>query len=119
MMGNMQANKSQMLKLKAWLSSLLFQEQFPAHYAEIISSLPVQEYMNPKSGLLNLASKLPQDTTKPDLGPCVYITYNCGENIVQNEYITKLRYGTNDVVWPMLSSYCQFLDLILSVVMFV
>ncbi|XVF40614.1 hypothetical protein PTKIN_Ptkin01aG0128200 [Pterospermum kingtungense] len=61
------------LKLKGWLSSHLFQEQFADHYAEIIRALPLPEYMDPRSGLLNIAARLQQEITKPDLGPCVYL----------------------------------------------
>ncbi|KAA8519899.1 hypothetical protein F0562_014191 [Nyssa sinensis] len=86
------------LKFKVWLSSHLFQEQFPAHYAEIIHSLPLQEYMNPISGLLNLAVKLPQEMPKPDLGPCLYISYGGPEELMQADFLTKLCYKSYDMV---------------------
>lgn len=85
-------------KLKGWLSSHLFQEQFPSHYAEIIQYLPLQEYMNPMSGLLNLAAKLPPEIPKPDLGPCVYISYGYAEELVQADSVAKLCYDSYDVV---------------------
>lgn len=90
-------------KLKGWLSSHLFQEQFPSHYAQIIHSLPLQEYMNPISGLLNLAAKLPQEIPKPDLGPCVYISYGYAEELVQADSVAKLCYDSYDVVCLVLS----------------
>lgn len=86
------------LKLKGWLSSHLFQEQFPAHYAEIIHGLPLPEYMDPKSGVLNIATKLPQEIPKPDLGPSVYISYGSGEELAQGDSVTKLCYDLCDVV---------------------
>lgn len=86
------------LKLKGWLSSQLFQEQFAAHYAEIIQALPLQEYMNPTSGLLNVAARMPQEIQKPDLGPCVYISYGCSEQFVQADSVIKLCYNSYDVV---------------------
>ncbi|TQD72395.1 hypothetical protein C1H46_042066 [Malus baccata] len=86
------------LKLKGWLSSQLFQEQFPVHYAEVIRALPLQEYMNPTSGLLNLAARMPQEIPKPDLGPCVYISYGCTEQLVQANAVIKLCYDSYDVV---------------------
>ncbi|XP_062013297.1 lysine-specific demethylase JMJ28 isoform X2 [Rosa rugosa] len=89
---------SETLKLKGWLSSQLFQEQFPAHYAEIIQALPLQEYMNPSSGLLNVAARMPQEIPKPDLGPCVYISYGCSEQFVQADSVIKLCYDSYDVV---------------------
>ncbi|XP_022950666.1 lysine-specific demethylase JMJ25 isoform X2 [Cucurbita moschata] len=87
-----------MLKLKGWLSSHLFQEQFPAHYAEIMRILPLQEYMNPMSGLLNLAAKLPQETAKPDMGPSVYIAYGCSEDQVLTDSVSRLCYDSYDVI---------------------
>ncbi|XP_050227373.1 lysine-specific demethylase JMJ28 isoform X2 [Mercurialis annua] len=86
------------LKLKGWLSSHLFQEHFPAHYAEILHTLPLPEYMDPVSGVLNIAAELPQEFMKPDLGPFIYISYGSGENILQADSVTKLRYDSYDVV---------------------
>lgn len=86
------------LKLKGWISSHLFQQQFPAHYAEIIHALPFQEYMNPASGLLNLTARLPQDIPMPDLGPCVYISYGYSEELVQADSVIKLCYDSYDMV---------------------
>ncbi|KDP20870.1 hypothetical protein JCGZ_21341 [Jatropha curcas] len=86
------------LKLKGWLSSHLFQEHFPAHYSEILHALPITEYMDPISGVLNIAAELPKEISKPDLGPCVYISYSSGENLVQADSVTKLRYDSYDLV---------------------
>ncbi|OMO65023.1 hypothetical protein COLO4_31627 [Corchorus olitorius] len=86
------------LKLKGWLSSHLFQEQFPDHFAEIIRALPFPEYMDPRSGLLNIAARLPQEIAKPELGPCVSFSYFSGEELVQVNSVTKLRYNSCDVV---------------------
>lgn len=102
--GRTQTNTcNEMFKLKGWLSSHLFQEQFPAHYAELIHSLPLQEYMNPRSGLLNLAAKLPEEILKPDLGPCVYISYGSKDELVWADSVTKLCYDSYDVVCLVLS----------------
>ncbi|KAL4289496.1 hypothetical protein GQ457_14G010380 [Hibiscus cannabinus] len=86
------------LKLKGWLSSHIFQEQFPDHYTELVRSLPLPEYMDPGSGVLNIAARLPQEITKPDLGPCVSISYCSGEELVQADSVTKLRYSLCDMV---------------------
>nr|KYP62985.1 Lysine-specific demethylase 3B [Cajanus cajan] len=86
----------EMLKLKGWLSSQLFKEQFPAHFAEIIDVLPIQEYMNPLSGLLNLAANLPPGSTKHDIGPYVYISYGCADKEVDS--VTNLCYDSYDMV---------------------
>ncbi|XVE51234.1 hypothetical protein DITRI_Ditri02bG0023600 [Diplodiscus trichospermus] len=86
------------LKLKGWLSSQLFEEQFPDHFNEIIRALPLREYMDPRSGLLNIAARLPLEITKPDIGPSVSISYSSGEELVQANSVTKLCYGLCDVV---------------------
>lgn len=112
-MGSLEAqnhtNASQeMLKLKGWLSSHLFQERFPAHYDEIMHSLPLQEYMNPKSGLLNLAVNLPHGYPKPDLGPCIYISYGSSEELLLPDSMKRLSYESYDVVGQVLSSILLF-----------
>ncbi|XVF87595.1 hypothetical protein PTKIN_Ptkin18bG0132600 [Pterospermum kingtungense] len=86
------------LKLKGWLSSLVFRENFPDHYTEIIRALPLPEYMDPRNGLLNIAGRLPQEITTPDLGPRVSISYSSGEELVQANSVTKLSYSFCDVV---------------------
>lgn len=92
----------EMLKLKGWLSSQLFEEQFPAHFAEVIDALPIQEYMNPSSGLLNLAANLPLGSTKHDIGPYVYISYGCADD--EAESVTNLCYDSYDMVNVMAHS---------------
>jgi [histone H3]-dimethyl-L-lysine9 demethylase len=86
----------EMLKLKGWLSSQVFKEQFPAHFSEVIDALPVQEYMNPVSGLLNLAANLPDGSPKHDIGPYVYISYGCADT--EADSVTKLCCDSYDVV---------------------
>ncbi|KAK4347074.1 hypothetical protein RND71_033413 [Anisodus tanguticus] len=88
----------EMVKFRAWLSSDLFKEQFPAHHAEVLRALPLQEYMNPKSGLLNLAIKLPPEMPETDLGPSIYISYGGPEELSQAEFITNLSCESYDVV---------------------
>ncbi|KAF7841986.1 lysine-specific demethylase JMJ25-like [Senna tora] len=86
----------EMLKLKGWLSSQLFKEQFPTHFAEVIDALPLQEYMNPTCGLLNLAASLPQGSAKHDIGPFLYISYGCAGGLADS--VSKLCYDSYDVV---------------------
>ncbi|KAF4397986.1 hypothetical protein G4B88_019707 [Cannabis sativa] len=86
------------LKLRGWLSSQLFQQQFPSHYAQVIHTLPLQEYMNPSSGRLNLTARLPKDIQKPDLGPCVYISYGYAEQLEHANSVLKLCYNSYDMV---------------------
>lgn len=90
----------EMLKLTGWLSSQIFKEQFPAHFAELIDALPVQEYMNPMSGLLNLAANLPHGSAKHDIGPYIYISYGSADK--EADSVTKLCYDSYDVVCVLL-----------------
>lgn len=90
--------RHQTLKIKAWLSSSVFQEQFPSHYAEILHVLPLQEYLNPTSGPLNLALKLPEEAAKPEIGPCIHISCGGLEDFMNADFLTKLCFDANDVV---------------------
>lgn len=90
--------QQKVLKFKAWLSSHLFQKHFPLHYNEILSALPLPEYVNPVSGLLNVSVKLPKDLSKHDLGPCIYFSYGGPEELMQADYLSKLCYESHDTV---------------------
>lgn len=90
--------RNQVIKIKAWLSSQLFRELFPSHYAEVLKSLPIQEYVNPFHGHLNLARKLPQEKPKLEMGPCIHISYGSPEELMQADFLTKLCYDSYDMV---------------------
>lgn len=97
--GQSHANmRDETMKLKLWISSSIFQEQFPNHHAEILGGLPLQEYTNPISGLYNLASILPRDTDKPDFGPCVHISFGSPEDFLRADFVTNLFCNPHDVV---------------------
>ncbi|CAN6920636.1 unnamed protein product [Brassica oleracea] len=85
------------MKLDGWLSSSLFKEQFPNHYAEILRILPLPHYMDPRCGLLNVAADLPDSIQTPKLGPCLRISYRSGED-AKPDYVKKLGFETCDTV---------------------
>ncbi|RID78334.1 hypothetical protein BRARA_A01175 [Brassica rapa] len=85
------------MKLDGWLSSSLFKEQFPNHYAEILRILPLPHYMDPRCGLLNMAADLPDSIQTPKLGPCLSISYRSGED-AKLDYLKKLGFETCDTV---------------------
>ncbi|XP_044510797.1 lysine-specific demethylase JMJ25-like isoform X2 [Mangifera indica] len=88
----------QILKLKDWPPSKHFEECLPRHGAEFLSALPYAEYTHPYYGILNIATKLPPDMLKPDLGPKAFIAYGFGEELGRGDSVTKLHYDMTDAV---------------------
>ncbi|KAJ0877596.1 putative transcription factor C2H2 family [Helianthus annuus] len=78
------------LKLEDWKPSCLSQGEWPRHFVELINHLPFKDYTNPHNGYLNMATKLPDLSSKPDMGPKMDIAYG--------DSVTKLHYEKSDTV---------------------
>ncbi|KAI3795782.1 hypothetical protein L1987_38441 [Smallanthus sonchifolius] len=89
---------NEFLKFKLWFSSDFLQDHFPDHYDAIIQSLPIQEYMNPFTGFLNLGAYFPHQTKNPNLGSYVSISFGGLDNPMDADLLMNLRLHAYDVV---------------------
>ncbi|KAL0712274.1 hypothetical protein Bca4012_019252 [Brassica carinata] len=96
-----QSGWPELLKLEDWPPSTLFEERLPRHNAEFISALPFSDYTDPNSGILNLATRLPKGSLKPDLGPKTYIAYGFPEELDRGDSVTKLHCNISDTVYVL------------------
>ena len=83
------------MKLKDWPPAEDFSELMPSRYKDLMQGLPLPEYTN-RSGVYNLASRLPDFFVKPDLGPKLYNAY--GSALHPTVGSTNLHLDVSDAV---------------------
>ncbi|KAJ6682540.1 JMJC DOMAIN-CONTAINING HISTONE DEMETHYLATION PROTEIN [Salix koriyanagi] len=88
----------QILKLKDWPPYKTFDESLPRHDVEFTCCLPFKEYTDRRSGPLNLATRLPQNSLRPDMGPKTYIAYGFPKELGRGDSVTKLHCDMSDAV---------------------
>ncbi|KAG6551804.1 hypothetical protein Mapa_006621 [Marchantia paleacea] len=88
--------RARLLKLSDWPPTNEFNERLRRHGAEFITALPFQDYSHPTKGYLNLATKLPKNVVKPDLGPKTYIAYGNRTELAKGNSVTKLHCDMSD-----------------------
>ncbi|PWA72072.1 JmjC domain-containing protein [Artemisia annua] len=87
------------LKVKLWFTSSFFQDHFPDHYNAIMQSLPVQEYVNPFTGYLNLSANPPcNGSQNQELTSYVKISYGGLRDLTDEDFLYKLRCHEYDVM---------------------
>ncbi|ODM94392.1 Lysine-specific demethylase 3A [Orchesella cincta] len=84
-----------LLKLKDWPPGHDFAEMLPHRFADLMKALPLEEYTH-RDGKLNLAARLPEIFSKPDLGPKMYIAYGSGLHL--DKGTTNLHLDISDAV---------------------
>ena len=92
-------NKPMILKLKDWPPTEDFSEMLPTRFDNLMECLPLPEYTK-RSGVFNLASRLPDFFVRPDLGPKLYNAY--GSALYPQEGTTNLHLDVSDAVNVMM-----------------
>ncbi|XP_076895067.1 uncharacterized protein LOC143547553 [Bidens hawaiensis] len=92
--------RSESLKFKFRFSSDFLQDHFPDHYNAILQSLPIQEYMNPLMGFMNLGAYSPLQIKNPDLGSYVSLGYGGLDNPAHPDLLSNLCFHPYDENLP-------------------
>jgi len=86
-----------LLKLKDWPPSADFAETLPDRFQDLMKCLPLKEYTH-RNGKYNLASRLPDNYVRPDLGPKMYTAYGSTGTMHKKVGTTNLHLDVSDAV---------------------
>uniref|UniRef100_A0A5B6ZX44 Putative lysine-specific demethylase JMJ25 isoform X1 n=1 Tax=Davidia involucrata TaxID=16924 RepID=A0A5B6ZX44_DAVIN len=89
----------EMLKLKDWPSPSASEEFLLYQRPDLISKLPLLEYIHSKWGLLNVAAKLPHYSLQNDVGPKIFISYGTYEELGRGDSANNLHFNMRDMVY--------------------
>ncbi|XP_072997167.1 E3 ubiquitin-protein ligase JMJ24 isoform X2 [Typha latifolia] len=94
--------RPQILKLKDWPPSSNLEEFLLCQRPEFLVNFPLVDFIHSRCGLLNLAAKMPHDTTQPELGPNLLIAYGSHEENGQDGSLSNLQINMGDVVYMLM-----------------
>ncbi|OAY80078.1 Lysine-specific demethylase JMJ25, partial [Ananas comosus] len=87
-----------MLKLKDRPAPNILEEFLVCHTLEFLVNFPLVDFVCSKWGVLNLAAKLPHDTTQSEGAPKLLIAYGIHEELDRDCFISNLQINIGDVV---------------------
>jgi lysine-specific demethylase 3 len=92
-------NKNYEYKVRDWPESRCFAEVLPDHLLDYMSMLPLRHmYTGIDGASLNMATKFPEWSNKPDLGPKLYIATGHVESHDEGDSVTVLHEDLCDAV---------------------
>jgi [histone H3]-dimethyl-L-lysine9 demethylase len=66
---------SQILQLTGWPSTDILEEFLVCQRPEFLVNFPLIDFIHPKWGVSNLPAKLPHDSSLPEMGPRLSVSY--------------------------------------------
>lgn len=80
----------QILRLTGWPSATILEEFLVCQRPEFLVNFPLIDFIHSKWGVINLPSKLPHDSSMPEMGPGLLVSYG--------NSVTNLQVNMCDVV---------------------
>ncbi|KAF3322818.1 lysine-specific demethylase JMJ25 [Carex littledalei] len=84
----------QILRLTGWPSATILEEFLVCQRPEFLVNFPLIDFIHSKWGVINLPSKLPHDSSMPEMGPGLSVSYG--------NSVTNLQVNMCDVVFMLM-----------------